>query len=134
MLDIIERVRTGSHKEFVATDDKGHGYHNIVIDYTTVYHDCLPGVEWLQAHEHDLDGYEPTIEITVDGKTLSVNGNYKQGVITNFMSQYTERVRAGKKTMTISKGDAVVNCGGGVYIAVSPDRTEEFVKGRGENE
>ncbi len=76
-------------QEFIATDDKGHGYHSIVTDYKTVYHDCLVSKDWLKAHEHDLDNYEPTIEITVDGQSpFSVNGNYKQGVIKDFMSEY----------------------------------------------
>ncbi len=67
-------------------------------------------------------GYEQDtgeIEISIDGKSLSVNGNYKKGVIQDFMSQYTEKVRAGKKTITIQKGGHVENCGGGVYIAVN---------------
>jgi len=85
MMDVIEQVRTGSHTEFIATDDKGHGYHNTVTDYETVYHDCLVPKEWLKAHEHDLDGYEPTIELIANGKTLSVNGNYKHGVIKDFV-------------------------------------------------
>ncbi len=116
MLDIIEQVRTGSHTEFHATDDKGHGYHQTIEDYKTVYHDCLVPREWLEEHEHDLDGYEPTIDISIDGKSLSVNGNYKQGAIKAFMNEYTHTVRAGKKTLTVSNGDSVINCGGGVYV------------------
>ncbi len=92
MLDVIEQVKTGSHQEFIATDDKGHGYHNLVVDFETVYHDSLVSKAWLKKHEHDLDGYEATIEITVDGgKSLSVNGNYKQGVIKGFMADYREK-------------------------------------------
>ncbi len=85
MLEVIEQVRTGSHQEFIATDDKGHGYHNLVNEFKTVYHDCLVSKSWLKKHEHDLDGYEPTIDISIDGKALSVNGNYHKGMIRDFL-------------------------------------------------
>jgi hypothetical protein len=114
----IKQVRLGSHQEWVSTDDKGHGYHKIVDEYTTHYNDCLPGKKWLEAHKHD-EYPEPTIELSIDGKSLSVNGNYKKGVIAGFMADYTEKVRTGKKTLTIQKGGHVENCGGGVYIAVN---------------
>jgi hypothetical protein len=84
-MEVIERVRVGSHQEFVPTDDKGHGYHQIVEEYTTHYDDCLVSKEWLQEHEHSLDGWEPTIEITLDDKTLSVNGNYRKGMIKDWV-------------------------------------------------
>ena len=62
---------------------------------------------------------DPCIEITApDGKVLFINSDYKSGKIKSFMSDYTEKVRAGKKIITITKGDTVVNCGGGVYVAV----------------
>ncbi len=85
MLEVIEQVRTGSHNEFHATDDKGHGWNQTVTDYETVYYDCLVPKAWLKKHEHDLDGYEPTIELIANGKTLSVNGNYKHGLIRDFI-------------------------------------------------
>lgn len=106
MLDVIEQVRTGSHNEFHATDDKGHGYHNTVTDYKTVYHDCLVPKAWLKKHEHDLDGYEPTIEVSVDGKTLSLDGNYKQGMIKTFLADYTTKARIGRKSVNLDVGIA----------------------------
>ncbi len=84
MLEVIEQVRTGSHQEFIATDDKGHGYHNTVTDFETVYHDCLVSKAWLKKHEHD-EYPEATIDISIDGKTLSVNGDYKHGMIKDFI-------------------------------------------------
>ena len=115
MSAFVEDVRTGSRREWVATDDKGHGYHNTVTEYTTYYHDCLPGKEWLEAHYKD-EYPEPTMELSIEGKSLSLNGNYKKGMIQGFMSEYTHKVRAGKKTMTAMNGQQVFNCGGGVYV------------------
>jgi len=136
--NFIEQVRTGSHNEYVKWNHETNEYetlskykvgyhHQIVNEYKTVYHDSLAPKEWLQEHEHDLDDYEPTIELSIDGKSLSVNGNYKHGMIKDFMSQYTEQVRTGKKTMTISKGEQVVNCDGGVYVAVPSDKVDAFL-------
>lgn len=45
--------------------------------------------KWLAAHEHDVVP-EPTIEIAVEGKSLHVNGNYKAGMIKDFMRQYCQ--------------------------------------------
>lgn len=130
MPELIERVRIGSHHEYVKWNHETNKYdyaskpkrgyvHQVVEDFQTVYHDCLVSGDWLKAHEHDLDDYEPTIEIAVNGKTLNVNGNYKQGMIKEFMSQHTERVRAGKRVVTVAKGGHVECCGGGVYVAVN---------------
>lgn len=84
----IKTVRIGSHNEWIATDDKGHGYHRIVEEYTTHYNDCLIGKGWLKEHEHDKYP-EPTIELTVDGgQALSLNGNYNKGKIKTFMANY----------------------------------------------
>ncbi len=77
----------GSHQDFIATDNKGHGYHKTIEEHTTHYRDCLPGKVWLKKHAKDKY-LEPTIVITVDGKSLSVNGNYKQGKIKEFMGHY----------------------------------------------
>lgn len=105
--NFIEAVRTGSHNEFHATDDKGHGWHQVVNDYKTVYHDCLVPGSWIKEHEHDLDGYEPTIEIAVDGgKNLSVDGNYKQGMIKDFMADYVTKARIGRKSVNLNVGIA----------------------------
>lgn len=83
-----------------------------------VFMQPLCGDKWLKEHEH-FEIPEPTIEISIDGKTLPVNGNYKKGLIAGFMEQYTERVRAGKRTLTIVKGGHVENMGGGTYVAIN---------------
>lgn len=125
----IEQVRIGSHHEYTKwnheTNEYDHaskptkGYcHHVVSDYKTKYYDCLPGKDWLKAHSKDVTP-DPTIEIAIDGKSLSVNGNYKSGMIGKFMSQYTRKVRAGYKTLTVTKDGHVEYCGGGVYIAVN---------------
>ncbi len=44
------------------------------------YKEPLCGKDWLEAHYKDVIP-EPTIELSIDGKTLSVNGNYKKGLI-----------------------------------------------------
>jgi hypothetical protein len=60
----------------------------------------LCGKAWLKEHEN-FEYPEPTIEISINGKDLHVNGNYKKGLIGDFVSQYTTRVKAGKKTVTV---------------------------------
>jgi len=89
--NFIKEVRVGSHQvwhEAIGGYKAGRGWHEIVTDYKTAFHDCLPGKEWLKEHYRDVIP-EPTIEITVDGgKSFSVNGNYKQGVIKGFMKEY----------------------------------------------
>ncbi len=113
----IEQVRIGSHKQQYGMHG-GRRHYEYTDDYKMVFHDCLPGKDWLEAHYKD-EYPEATIELSVDGKTLSVSGNYKKGTIQAFMSEYTQKVRAGKKTMTIQKGGHIENCGGGVYTAVN---------------
>ena len=76
----VEVHRVGSHKEFVETSPK-HGYHKIVEGFNTYYKDCLCGKEWLEAHYNDHKDFEPTIQLTVNEKSISFNGNYKTGVI-----------------------------------------------------
>lgn len=118
MPELIERVRVGSHHEYVkwnhetqeeeviSNPEKGY-YHRVIDDYRTVYHDCLVSGEWLKAHEHDLDNWEPTIEITVDGgKSLNVNGNYQAGLIKGFMADYITKARIGRKTVNLNVGIA----------------------------
>ncbi len=125
----ITQERTGSRNEWTRWNNETNemeysakykkGYHHqIVTEYATEYHDCLCGKEWLKEHEH-FEYPEATIELSIDGKSLSVNGNYKKGMIGDFMSQYTEKVRAGKRTLTIVKGGHVADLGGGAYIAVN---------------
>jgi hypothetical protein len=126
----ITTERVGSHREWIETSPK-HGYHRTIDDFETIYHDCLVSKTWLKEHEH-FEYPEPSIDITIDGKTLPVNGNYKKGLIAGFMEQYTTRVRAGKKTMTIVKGGHVENRGFGCYVAVNGemvDGTYKYYKG-----
>ena len=91
---LIEHVRVGSHHEYmkwnqdtneldIRTRPKKGYSHRVVEDYKTFYHDCLVSKEWLREHEHTIP--EPVIEIKVSGKTLSVNGNYKPGIIKEFV-------------------------------------------------
>jgi hypothetical protein len=45
---------------------------------------CLFPIEWLEAHYNDHKDFEPTIELTVNEKSISFNGNYKTGKIHDF--------------------------------------------------
>jgi len=96
----IEAVRIGSHEEWIprSREDTKHGYHRIVNEYKTVYHDCLVPKAWLEKHAQDHRDYIPTIEIQVDGETLSVNGNYKAGMIKEFVSKHKPSKRNAKRT------------------------------------
>jgi len=81
----IKTVRIGSHNEWVETTPK-HGFHRIVEEYTTYYNDCLAGKDWLKEHEHNLDNFEPSIELSVSGgQGLSLNGNFKRGMIKEYV-------------------------------------------------
>jgi len=80
---INRKVGTGMNSTF-----ERHGYQPIwESKYRFFEHiGILPGWDWLNNHEHDLDDFpEPTIELIANGKTLSVNGNYKHGVIKDFV-------------------------------------------------
>lgn len=92
-LPMIETVRVGSHrKEFGMRG--GRRYFQSVDDYKTVFHNCLPGKTWLR--EHHRDEYpEPTMEISVGKKTLSLNGNFKRGIIKDFMKGETKQPKTG---------------------------------------
>jgi hypothetical protein len=117
-IPLVETHRVGSHK---VTHEKPNGGHwtEIVEDYNTHFNDCLPGKEWLEAHYKD-EYPEQTIEISVDnGKSFHMNGDYKKGAIQLFMGQYTEKVRAGKRSMVINKGDTIYHYGNS-YFAESP--------------
>ncbi len=122
----ITQEHIGSHKQEIGMRG-GRRHYEYVDDYKTVFHDCLTGKEWLEAHYKD-EYPEPMIELSVDGKNLSVNGDYKKGMIAGFMGEFTHKVRAGKKTMTVQNGDSVVNCGGGVYVAMPEDKVADFLK------
>ncbi len=125
----ITRERVGSHQEWTCWNNETNkldiiskykkGYSKRVVEeYATVYHDCLISKEWIKANEN-FKMPESTIEIIINDKALSVNGNYKKGLIGEFMSQYTQKARAGKKTITILKGGHVENLGSGTYVAVN---------------
>lgn len=88
----IEQVRTGSERTQHGMRG-GRRYYENDDTYKTVYHDCLVSKEWLQEHEHDLDDFHPTIDISVNGQTLNVNGNYEINLIKSFMLKHTQRVR-----------------------------------------
>ena len=80
----IQTVRVGSHREFIETTPK-HGFHRTVEEFTTYYHDNLAGKDWLKEHEHSLKDFEPALDILADGKTISINGNYKKGIVQDFI-------------------------------------------------
>jgi RNase P subunit RPR2 len=84
----IETVKTGSHrdhKEWKGYGGKKHTSNDIVTDYKTVFNDCLPGKEWLEAHYQDVIP-EPTIELIIgDKEPVTFNDNYKPGVIKEFI-------------------------------------------------
>ena len=121
------KQETGSHIETITTDyndpdtGKPYIYQHEVRDYKTIFKDCLVPKEWLEAHEHDLDDFHPTIDISVNGQTLNVNGNYEKGLIKDFMLKYTKRVRVGKKMQTVFDGAVVVDMGGGLKVVDYPE-------------
>lgn len=79
----IEQVRTGSEK--VQHGMRGRRrYYQYDDTYKTIFHDCLCGKEWLEAHYKDVIP-EPTIEITVGDKSISLNGDFKTGMIKSFV-------------------------------------------------
>ena len=81
----VETVSIGSHRELDNNPIYKHPINRIVSDYTTIFHDCLCGKEWLEAHYNDHKDFEPTIELTVNERSISFNGNYKSGVIREFI-------------------------------------------------
>ena len=81
----IETVQIGSHRKTIPGRNGYKGFTITVPDYKTVYHDCLAPKSWLEQHAEDHRDFVPTIEIQANGKTLSVNGNYKAGVIKEFV-------------------------------------------------
>jgi hypothetical protein len=117
-LKLIEQVRIGSHTEVDNNPILKHPIKRLVEDYETVYHDNLVGKEWLKKHANDLKDYEPTIEIFIDDKSLSLNGNYKPKMITEFMGGFTHKERAGKKGFVpVMNGEHLENVGGGLYFS-----------------
>lgn len=92
--------------------------HTIVAPYkeniTLAFGNGLFG-DWMKQHENDVLP-EQSIDISVGEKSINVNGNYEPKMIEKFMSQFTYKARAGRKVITVSKGDVVVDCGGGVYV------------------
>lgn len=94
MQDAVSR-----HNE-VVIDERGIHFNRDVEDYYKIYHDNLAGKDWLEAN-HDKTYDSPTIEITVNEDSFHANGDFKPGMIKDFMSKYTKRVRAGRKAITI---------------------------------
>ena len=88
----VEHVRIGSHLDFHETSPK-HGYHTMVNDYSTVFHDCLPGKAWLRTHYQDKLP-DQDITITVDGQPFNRNGDFKRGDIKEFMGSFCKPGRA----------------------------------------
>jgi hypothetical protein len=80
----IEQVRTGSQK--VQHGMRGNRkYYENEDTYKTEFSDCLPGKEWLEAHYQDIIP-EPTIELIIgDKEPITFNGDYKPGVIKEFI-------------------------------------------------
>lgn len=99
-LIFVEDVRIGSHREWQATDTKGHGYHHIVEDSVTRFKDCLPGVAWLEAHYKDHADFQPAMDISVDGETkfAMTESTYKATAVKDFMKQYKRRGKAPVET------------------------------------
>lgn len=113
----IRNERVGSHRELDEKPYYKHPINRIVTDYKTFYDDCLCGKEWLETHANDVMP-EPLIEIFIDGKSISVNGNYKQGMIEGFMGGFTHKERAGKKGLiTVMNGEHLEKYDTNIYIA-----------------
>ena len=87
----IEQVRLGSHivsQEASVGYKANRGWSETVNDYKTVFNDCVCGKAWLKKHHKD-EYPEATIDITVDGgKSLSLNGEFRKGMIKSFMAEY----------------------------------------------
>ena len=96
--NFIDEIRIGSHQEWHEGFNGHKGFHSIVVDYRKVYRDCLVPKAWLEKHAQDHRDYIPTIEIEVNGETLSVNGNYKAGMIKEFVSKHKPSKRNAKRT------------------------------------
>ncbi len=104
-MGVIETVRVGSHRTWHETT-KGHGFSTIDVEYETRFHDCLPGKIWLEEHYQDVMP-EPTIDILVDGQLKAhYNGNFKKGVISKTLGDFTSRVKIGRKMCIIPVGEA----------------------------
>ena len=88
-MEFIEQVKTGCSKHETGMRG-GRRHYEWLADYKTVFHDCLPGKAWLEAHYQDIIP-EPTIELLIDGKPIaSINGNYKRGTIKKLIKQYAK--------------------------------------------
>lgn len=98
----ITQERTGSEKVQHGTRG-GRRYYQHDDTYETVYHDCLVSKAWLKKHSKDVIP-EPTMEVIVNGKTLSVNGNYKKGVVKEFI-----KVNAPERKVYTLSGCSVID-------------------------
>ena len=101
----VDEVRTGSTKHETGMRG-GRRRYEWRADYKIVFHDCLPGKAWLEAHYQD-NLSETSIELLVDGKSIaSINGDFKRGMIKNALKPYTTKARVGRKIITIPVGEA----------------------------
>lgn len=95
-MELIERVEIRKYIPILPGDRhyrkrKGAFNYEYGYGYKMVFHDCLPGKEWLEAHYQDFIP-EPTIEILVDGATIAnLNSNYKRGMIKQILQPYTKK-------------------------------------------
>jgi len=89
-LTFVETVRTGSHREQFGMRGN-RKYYDAVNDYKTVFKDCLPGKAWLEAHYKD-EIPEPTMELIINGKEFSINGNYKTGMIRDLVKSDRKQI------------------------------------------
>lgn len=80
-MEYIEQVEIRYYKEVNPNAKKFHNQYKYAYGTKIVFHDCLPGKAWLEAHYQDIIP-EPSFELLVDGKSVAnINGNYKRGMI-----------------------------------------------------
>ncbi len=79
---LVKQEATGSHYE--KRNYRGRMVNEIVKTYKTVYQPCIPGAKWLEKHINDAYP-EPTMDISTGGQSLHLNGNYKPGMIKDFV-------------------------------------------------
>ena len=69
LLPFVEYEREGYHHSWDTRPD--------TRELKPIFKDCLCGKEWLEAHYNDHKDFEPTIELTVNEKSISFNGDFK---------------------------------------------------------
>ncbi len=107
---LFEQIEVGTHQEeytYYSNNSKrgkGHITSKTVKDYETRLKPCLISAEWYEQHKNALDGFEATIDIVVNDKTFSVNGNYQPNLIGGFMAGYTTKTRIGRRVVRLNVG------------------------------